>query len=362
MECNKFWEQYSIPIEQSMLNIVLIAHVCEPRGYENIDQLQCSETERFSINEFNEIYQGIVSAGYFIQSIYYNEIDFINDYLEHPKRYKNSLIYTLARNGFGDNKKTIIPSFCELVGLRYTSSSSLSCALARNKYYFSTLFCAHNIPVPKSWLHTEKGLWISSAPDKGTKVICKPTSESASQGVNESKIIDFSIEQYSNRANKNEIVQEFIEGFECEVPVFKVKDTVYVFPPIGIDLQGKQILDEIASEHNQYGFYPLEEKCSYNIVNNIKIISEKAFRLLQMDVYGRIDFRITQEGEPFIFDVSTTPYTTRHSSFAYAFEQLGLDYCDIYRAIVSSALLRKQSRSQKDKNCKSDRRKPRPQK
>ena len=335
-----FWEQVHVPISQAVLNVVLIAHVREPRGHMNTLQLQCSEIERFSIEEFNEVYQGIVAAGYFVQAIYFNEIDFINDYIEHPVRYKNSIIYTLARNGLGDNKKTIIPSFCELLGLRYTTSPSLSCALARNKYYFSTLFNAHNVPVPKSWLHTNKGIWINGVPQKGTKVICKPAAESASQGINESKIITASPELNSKLLGTSYIVQEYIEGFECEVPVFKAGDTVHVFPPIGIDLQGKCILDEDASERNQYDFYKLDKRFPSEVVAAIQATAEKAFRLLQMNVYGRIDFRITPDGQPFIFDVSTTPYTTRHSSFAYAFNQLGFEYCDIYRAVISAALTR----------------------
>ena len=340
MKILKFWEQTHIPISQTVLNVVLIAHVCEPRGHMNITQLQCSKTERFSIDEFNEIYQGIVSAGYFVQNIYFNEIDFINDYIEHPDRYKNSLIYTLARNGLGDNKKTIIPSFCELLGLRYTTSPSLSCALARNKYYFSTLFNAQNVPAPKSWLYTDNGTWMNGSPENGTKVICKPTSESASQGISESKIITVSPELSTNLLGSRYIVQEYIEGFEFEVQIFKVGNNIHVFPPIGIDLQGKSILDEDASEQNQYGFYKLDKCLSSEVVTTIQKTAERAFRLLKMDVYGRIDFRITQNGQPFIFDVSTTPYTTRHSSFAYAFEQLGFEYCDIYRAVISAALMR----------------------
>lgn len=136
------------------------------------------------------------------------------------------------------------------------------------------------------------------------------------------------------------IVQEYIEGSECEVPVFKVGNTVHVFPPIGIDLQGRSILDEDASDHSQYGFYKLDKYFPSEVVANIQAIAERAFRLLHMDVYGRIDFRIAPNGHPFIFDVSTTPYTTRHSSFAYAFNQLGFEYCDIYRAIISAALMR----------------------
>ena len=340
MSAKNFWTQTFVPISQAMLNVVLIAHVREPRGHMNATQLQCSETERFSIDEFNEIYQGIVEAGYFVQAVYFNEIDFINDCIEHPDRYKNSLVYTLARNGLGDNKKTIIPSFCELLNLRYTTSPSLSCALARNKYYFSKLFNAHDLPAPKSWLYTDKGTWINGAPKRGTKIIYKPASESASQGVNESSIITASTELDSNLLGKGYIVQEYIEGYECEVPVFKVGNVVHVFPPIGIDLRGKSILDEEASEHNHYDFYQLDKRFSSDVIAHIQSIAERAFRLLQMDVYGRIDFRITPNGQPFIFDVSTTPYTTKHSSFAYVFDQLGFEYCDIYRAIISAALMR----------------------
>lgn len=335
-----FWEQVHVPIPQTALNVVLIAHVREPRGHVNSLQLQCSQTERFSIEEFNEIYQGIVTAGYFVQAIYFNEIDFINDYVEHPDRYKNSLIYTLARNGLGDNKKTIIPSYCELLGLRYTTSPSLSCALARNKYYFSTLLDAHKLPVPQSWLFTDKGAWIKGAPKDGTLVICKPASESASQGINESKILTVTPELNSHLLGTSYIVQEYIEGSECEVPVFKVGDAIYVFPPVGIDLLGKRILDEDTSEHNEYDFYLLSKRFPPEVVTAIQETAKRAFCLLQMDVYGRIDFRISPNGNAFIFDVSTTPYTTRHSSFAYAFKQLGFEYCDIYRAVISAALTR----------------------
>ena len=102
----KYVKEYS-----PYVNIILIAHVQEPRGHLNEQQIQCETTERFSIEEFHEIYQGIVSAGFYIQSVYFNELDFISDYIEHTNRFRNCLVYNLARNGIGDNKKTIIPAF-----------------------------------------------------------------------------------------------------------------------------------------------------------------------------------------------------------------------------------------------------------
>ena len=168
----KYVKEYS-----PYVNIILIAHVQEPRGHLNEQQIQCETTERFSIEEFHEIYQGIVSAGFYIQSVYFNELDFISDYIEHTNRFRNCLVYNLARNGIGDNKKTIIPAFCELNGIPYTTSSSLTCALCRNKYYFSTLLESHNIPVPQSWLLDKQGTWSKEYPQVKEIIICKPASE-----------------------------------------------------------------------------------------------------------------------------------------------------------------------------------------
>lgn len=260
----KYVKEYS-----PYVNIILIAHVQEPRGHLNEQQIQCETTERFSIEEFHEIYQGIVSAGFYIQSVYFNELDFISDYIEHTNRFRNCLVYNLARNGIGDNKKTIIPAFCELNGIPYTTSSSLTCALCRNKYYFSTLLESHNIPVPQSWLLDKQGTWSKEYPQVNEIIICKPASESASQGINENSIFPASESKFKSLKSGNYIIQSYIEGEECEVPVFKINDVIHVLPPVGIDLKGKQILDEDTSEKYNYGFYLLEDTQSNDTITRI---------------------------------------------------------------------------------------------
>lgn len=349
-ETPAFWRYGKPSIDDNVLSIVLLAHVQEPRGCLNKQQIQCSKTERFSVEEFYEIYQGIVNAGYYIQAIYYNERDFIEDYLCYPDKFDNCLIYNLARNGVGDNKKTVIPAFCELVGLNYSCSPSLSCALCRNKYYFSMLLNLHGIPSPKSWLLTDEGSWIYNSPPDGINVICKPCAESASQGINEKSIFPASAENFLKLKGGKYIIQEYIDGEECEVPVFKIGTTIDVLPPIGINLGKNRIIDEQTSEEYRYSFYDLSDTQTNSTIEKIKEHAQKAFQLLGMEVYGRIDFRIDSRGNPYIFDVSTTPYTILHSSFAYAFELLGYKYSDIYQAIISAALRKPGAILHKDKN------------
>lgn len=330
---NSYLKKYS-----PYINIILIAHVESPRGHLNTNQIQCDVTERFSVEEFHEIYQGIVSAGFYIQSVYFNELDFISEYIEHSNRFANCLVYNLARNGLGDNKKTIIPAFCELNGIPYTTSSSLTCALCRNKYYFSTLLHAHGIPVPQSWFLSNDGNWLNGFPLPDERIICKPASESASQGITEQSIFVASDSKFKTLKSENYIIQSYIEGEECEVPIFKINNSIKVLPPIGIELRGKQILDENTSKRYNYDFYMLNDTQSANTISRIKHYAEKAFTLLQMNVYGRVDFRIDKNGNPYIFDISTTPYTTLHSSISFAFNQLGYSYPDIYKAIIISTI------------------------
>lgn len=337
-----FWDEDKLGITKASLDIILLAHVQEPRGHICEDQIQCSDTERFSIDEFNEIYQGIVNAGFYIRSTFFNELDFISEFFRFPEKFRNCIIYNLARNGLGNNKKTIIPAFCELVGLRYSTSSSFSCALCRNKYYFTTLFREHEIPIPQSWLLYPDGEWERDAPIDGTRVICKPSSESASQGVKPSGIFCSKLDLYKKLTGIQYIIQEYIDGIECEVPVFKFGNEIKALPPVGIDLRNHDIMDENCSTDNDYSFYSLDTVLSKEKLEEIQRISEKAFRLLQMEVYGRIDFRINAYGEPFVIDVSTTPYTTKHSSFWFAFERLGLQYSEIYNTIIIASILRKQ--------------------
>ena len=193
----------------------------------------------------------------------------------------------------------------------------------------------------------KQGTWSKEYPQVNEIIICKPASESASQGINENSIFPASESKFKSLKSGNYIIQSYIEGEECEVPVFKINDVIHVLPPVGIDLKGKQILDEDTSEKYNYGFYLLEDTQSNDTITRIMQYAKRTFELLQMDVYGRVDFRIDKDGNPYVFDISTTPYTTLHSSISFVFDKLGYSYPDIYKAIIIGAI---HKNHQNDKN------------
>jgi len=95
--------------------------------------------------------------------------------------------------------------------------------------------------------------------------------------------------------------------------------------------------------NNNYGFYILSDILGVEICEKIMHDAKKIFNLLNLEVYGRIDFRIDKKtNRHYLIDISTTPYLTRHSSFAFAVDKSGVEYSDIFRLIIKASLYRSQ--------------------
>lgn len=319
------------------IDIVLVAQVLGPRGHDNPQQLNCSETEHFTVCEFNEIYNGIVDAGFFLRQVFFSELEFIQDVVEKKEAYSNTVVFNLCRNGIGMNKKAVVPAICDLLGIRYTSSGSGQCAAARNKWMFTSILGANDIGVPMSGIGAKsiQGLIPASA-----LVIGKPNNESASQGIDQSSIMP--LEQASTRFSEDTLIQEYIDGYECEVPVFTYAGKCFAMEPVGISFeQGDTsgILSAHASQFDDYAFYNLKDVLPSDVCEAIKTDAERSFDLLGLQKYGRVDFRIDKDTHRrCVIDISTTPYITHHSSFAFAIEQTGFSYANIFHIILSAAL------------------------
>lgn len=141
------------------------------------------------------------------------------------------------------------------------------------------------------------------------------------------------------------MVQQFIRGFECKVPIF-VLDDITVFEPIGICINdvkylNDKIITQDLSYHYSYEDYLLSECFPKSVIEDIKINARKIFELIGMENYGRIDCRITQDGDFYFYDFATMPYFTEHSELTYLFKKYELNQSALFNVIFNSALITK---------------------
>jgi D-alanine-D-alanine ligase len=300
--------------------------------------LNALETEYLSESELEIIILSFRRLGIFTR-LFSSEDAFISAFLDGelgsiPRELV--LVYNSAQTGSGPGRKALIPAFCQLHGLPTVGSNPYVVSLARHKFHVSCLLRAMGLPAPPSWsYHWQDGWLLNQRPPLGTKVILKPTYESASIGIDDSSVVTVSsgtdaiVKECSRALLQPLTVQTFIKGFEVEVPVVGLSRP---FAPgaIGISLDGVRcLMDKILTfdlvYSDGYGFFSFSEVSAAK-AKEIEAVAIKAFQLLGIEGFGRIDCRLDDAGCIAVTDIATNPHITAHSSFAHVFLQRGWDY------------------------------------
>jgi D-alanine-D-alanine ligase len=210
----------------------------------------------------------------------------------------------------------------------------------RNKFHWNSFLAQGNYNVCKNWLYDYRTGWLfNQLPEENTKIICKLNSESSSIGLSQKNIFTFSpekesfIHDLSKKFRQRVIVQEFIEGREIEVPVISLPNKAFSFDPVGISVSDQKELEDVILDYdirgnNKFGFYDFKND-DEELSERIKLYVEKVANELEIFGYGRIDFRIRNNGQFYITDIATNPHITKSMSFYYAFKQLGYSYQDV---------------------------------
>lgn len=326
--------------------VVVIANI-KSNVQENDYETHSLKTEFFADSEYEQIIQGLRSNGYYV-IFFKSEMEFLTWYtnggIEQIKK-KHIAIYNSASAGKGPGRKALIPAFCNINGLAITSSNPYVVSLCRHKYHFTSLLENLGLPVVPSWYFLKSSQWLlQKKPSAGTKIIAKPTYESASIGVDENSIFDYSdkvddsLTDFAKRFDQPITVQEFIPGFELEVPIIIDQGKPFAIRPVGLSLGEKKFLGNEFLTYDivyddLYGFYDFD---IFGDDLNEKLVAcaKNTALAIGIDGFGRVDFRVTEKGQYYIMDVSTYPHMTQHSSFWHLFKKLGYEYKDLFALMI----------------------------
>ena len=305
-------------------------------------------TEFFAERECEDIISGFRTNGFYVE-LHKNEMDFIKWVTDGGIKHINKkfvAVYSAANSGKGPGKKALIPSFCNLNGIPITGSNPYVVGLCRHKYHYNAVLNYSGLPTPLSWYYHKDYEWLmNTSPPDGMLVIAKPTYESASVGVDEDSVFEYvgsmreRIHEMSVHFNQPITVQEFIPGYEVEVPLLIQDGIPLAIEPIGlkvdeVELLGRRVLTYDVVHDDQYKFYHFDK---FDIEHTKRLLkcAENAATILGTEGFGRIDFRIKSNGEFCIMDASTYPHIIKHSSFWFLFNSLGYSYHDMFALLTA---------------------------
>jgi D-alanine-D-alanine ligase len=333
--------------------IILLGNVKEiTSNFSDYDFGTSVISEYYSLEKYKKILFGLRNIGYEVLC-YFDEMDFISDYLTGKIRnnyYKKMIVFNFAQKGIVQGRKSLVPAFCDMNEIIHTNSNAFVSSLLREKYFWYKIL-KDKFKVAKGWLFDPIHKWIEGSPKKGTKVIAKLTNQCSSIGLTMDNIFEIDENSegkllgLSSRYSSQLIVQEFISGYEIETPFINDNKNTIVLPAVGISIDrdkclGEKIIDyNTRKNHNfsSYKFFDRKNRLSSEIN---KIVANVA-KLLSIEGFGRIDFRIDKNDRPYITDINGNPHLIEEASFMVSLGYLGInDYKDLLSLYIGVTISR----------------------
>ena len=203
----------------------------------------------------------------------------------------------------------------------FTGSGVEASNLCMNKALTKEVWLKHELPLSPSIIATQ---------DKSIDPIdfllpwaIKPTMEGSSIGITkvENKDeLDSALElawQYNNEA----LIEQWIEGDEYTVAILGNQ----ALPSIKI-ISDHDIYDYDSKYFNNKTEYLCPSDLSEQQEKNIRTIAMKAFNLTGASDWGRIDFILDKNKNPYLLEINTVPGMTSHSLVPMAAKAAGMNF------------------------------------
>jgi D-alanine-D-alanine ligase len=256
------------------------------------------------------------------------------------------LVFNIAEGRMGRNREAQVPILLEMKGIPFTGSDGLTQALTLDKVMTKKVLLGAGIPTPRFFEIRRPG---DSLPDDLTfPLIVKPRFEGSSKGLSERSVVrttremeaqaEWVIRTYRQPA----LVEEFIRGSEFTVAIIG-HDAPEVYPAVRIQLDGKDDLGDLF-----YTFSRIASGAKYLCPANIDPELERRLQELALQTYhavdcvdfGRVDFRVNQEGNPFVLEINPLPSLSTEDVFGILAQHAGIPYGAMIARIVEASVQR----------------------
>ncbi|MDE7430675.1 MAG: ATP-grasp domain-containing protein, partial [Lachnospiraceae bacterium] len=263
--------------------------------------------------------------------------------------WKCNAVFETSPQGIAKGKDAIIPAFCDTVGLLHFGSNAAANLRVGNKYNWYCVLKQNSIPVPETFFYNNG--W--NVHPKCFPILLKLNEECASVGLSQNSLIKSDFELLNHQAQKlqaayNEpiIGQQFIHGYEAEVPIINNEAETLILPAVGLSRNGQKLLGDYFFDYDTifddgYGVYSFDDNSE--LTNKLFSICDRIIKILDLQGHFRIDFRISENGNPYVTDINNDPTIGWGSSFLYSIKSLGYTEKDLLAIILGSYLVNQTS-------------------
>lgn len=263
------------------------------------------------------------------------------------------LVFNLTESYAGDDTKEMnVAAYMDLIGLPYTGAGPHAHFLAQDKATAKKMFHFHDIRTP--YFATAYRGNIDHAHDVKFPLIVKPQLEDGSIGIDAEAVVNSvkelmeRVEYVQNEFDSPALIEEYIEGREIYAAILGSYEKTEVLPLVELDLsQLPEGTPRIASrdvkfERNTQAYKLTKSKVADDLdeatTQKLTETAMAAYRAVKLRDYGRIDMRLTPDGEVYVIEANPNPWLSSKHEFAMAAKKSGRSYTQLIEDILELAM------------------------
>lgn len=234
-----------------------------------------------------------------------------------------------------------LQGYFDMIGLPYTTCDAASSALTFNKRYTVAVAAFAGIHVARS-LHlfsNRHASAVSIAAQLNLPVFVKPNNGGSSIGmskVNKAEDLPEALEK-AFLEDDQVLVEEFIEGREFTIGVFRHKGDIVTLPFTEV-ITKKEFFD-FEAKYEGLSEEITPAVVSDDIAEKVRQTAAKVYQVFNCSGVIRIDFIYNEAiGQPFLLEINTVPGQSEASIVPQQVNAMGWTLRDFYSALLDEAL------------------------
>ncbi|MCK9604666.1 MAG: ATP-grasp domain-containing protein [Candidatus Omnitrophica bacterium] len=291
---------------------------------------------------------GVIAKAIEANGFKIKKIGNVTNLLEKIDSLNVDIVFNISEGLSGRNRESQVPILLEMANIPFVGADALTLGLTLDKVMAKKIFIAEKIPTPKSFEVKTTEALVDSDHLK-FPLIVKPRFEGSSKGLSENSRVENreglknQVEYIINTYKQPALVEEFISGQEFTVALVG-NDPVEVMPVVQIKIDGRLHLNDkfytfarITSDRLEY---ICPAKIDQDLMKKISELALRTYNAVECRDFGRVDFRVDNEGRPYVLEINPLPSLSTEDVFMLVAKNVGMSYEEIIGKILNSAIER----------------------
>jgi len=229
----------------------------------------------------------------------------------------------------------IMQAVLQALDIPYTGSGVMASALSMDKLRSRYALRGAGLPTPKTIVVSDSSMLAQLPKELGLPLVIKPNAQGSSVGVckvSDAKDLEKAY-AVARKLDDTVLAEQWIGGKELHASILGDR----ALPLIHVQAAGEfydyeaKYLSNNTVYHCPCGLDEAQEK-------RVQQLALETFRVLGCRGWGRVDFLLDEQGEPYVLEMNTLPGMTDHSLVPMAAKQAGIEFDDLVIEILESSL------------------------